>query len=166
MINRPNLDIQAPLLDEWAALALLTGGLCLSALGLRMQWVLMGRRQRLQQRRSEQVYQRRIRQMEHDVDLLLDQTQRCSRPDAMGAFARLLEQQDPNPGTAGSRSSEDRLASRIEQILNSARSLVLLDGLTGLPNRNFFLEQLEWESEQCRQSGTPIALRSARADAA
>ena len=158
LVPQPELSVQEPLLREWMALALLVGSLSALGLGLRVQWLLGMRRQRLSQRRSEQRYQRRIRQMERDVELLLDQTQRSSRPDAAGAFARLLEQQEPTQDSHPTDNSAERLANRIEQILSSARSLVLLDGLTGLPNRNFFLEQLEWESEQCRQMNTPAAL--------
>lgn len=137
--------------------AILTAG-SLVVLGLRIQWMLGLRRQLLLQRRSERMHSQRIRRLQREVGLLLDQAQGQSRSDESGAFARLLDLQREGGESSQSQRPEDELVSRIERVLSGARSLVLIDRLTELPNRNYFLEQLEWESEQCRMQGSPVAL--------
>ncbi|MEB3320019.1 MAG: EAL domain-containing protein [Cyanobium sp.] len=145
-------------LPELAPLLSLLSAGTVAVLGLRFQWMAGLRRQLLLQRRSERMHSQRIRRMQRDVGQLLDQTLGKARADESGAFARLLDHQ-PNGGsiTRGER-PEDELAGRIEQVLSSARNLVLMDSLTDLPNRNYFLEQLEWEAEQCHEQGIPVAL--------
>lgn len=148
------------LLPELLPLAALVGAGGLILLTLRIQWMLGVRGQRLVRRRHDLNQSRRIRRMQQDVERLLEQVPGQGRAAAAGAFARLLEQQsgDGSAPEARGRRPEERLAARIEQILTRARSLVLIDSLTGLPNRTFFLEQLEGESQHCRSLGIPLAL--------
>ncbi|MFN5222517.1 MAG: putative bifunctional diguanylate cyclase/phosphodiesterase, partial [Cyanobacteriota bacterium] len=51
-----------------------------------------------------------------------------------------------------------RLTDRFQQFLASARTLALCDPLTQLPNRRYFIEQLELESERHRELGKSFAI--------
>jgi diguanylate cyclase (GGDEF)-like protein len=51
-----------------------------------------------------------------------------------------------------------QLADRFQHFLENAKSLALLDALTQLPNRRYFIEQLEIESERYRQEGGQFAI--------
>ena len=145
---------------ELLALAALIGTTGVLLAALRMQWMLSQRRQRLLQRRSERAYNARIHRSERQLRALLDQVQFSGHDDASGVFARMLKRRLPNQSqeAGGPSSREERLVRRLEQVLHTARSLVLLDGLTGLPNRSFFLEQLRWEIEQSKQGQVPLTL--------
>jgi diguanylate cyclase (GGDEF)-like protein len=135
-------------------------------LGLRLQWMLAIRGQRLQARRSELVHGRRIRRMRREIGHLLAQGQGRGRSDQVGAFARLIHQQSaqggegatPGISASGGLGAEEHLVQGIENLLANARGLVLNDSLTGLPNRSYFLQQLDWESEHCRSQGMTLAL--------
>lgn len=135
-------------------------------LGLRMQWMLAIRSQRLRARRSELVHGRRVRKMRREIGQLLAQGQGRGRSDQVGAFARLIHQQRAQSGEGAaqglsplqSAEAEEPLVREIENLLANARDLVLNDSLTGLPNRSYFLQQLDWESEQCRTKGLTLAL--------
>lgn len=144
---------------ELLALAGLVGGSLALGLTLRLQWMLAQRRQQLERRLRERMVNQRLRHSETELTSLLEKVQISNRDDEIGAFARMLERNlhtsnEPFHGT----DRHERLALRIEQVLDSARSLLLLDALTGLPNRNFFLERLNWESEKSRAQGKPLAL--------
>jgi diguanylate cyclase (GGDEF)-like protein len=135
-------------------------------LGLRLQWMLGVRGQQLHARRLELAHGRRIRSIQRDIGQLLEQGQGQGRSDQLGAFARLLHQQgeaetgetDSSAANTDGLRPEERLVQRVESLLANARGLVLNDSLTGLPNRSYFLQQLNWESEQCRSQGIPLAL--------
>jgi len=135
-------------------------------LGLRLQWMLGIRRQQLQIRRAELVHRRRIRAIQREIGQLLEQVQGRGRPDQQGAFARLLHQRSSagvgadgaSVSSEGELLPEERLVRRVEMLMANARGLVLVDSLTGLPNRSYFLQQLSWESEHCRSEGIPLAL--------
>jgi diguanylate cyclase (GGDEF)-like protein len=135
-------------------------------LGLRMNWMLAIRGQRLRARRSELVQGRRIRKMRREIGHLLAQGQGRGRSDQVGAFARLIHQQSAQGGEGGSPGisaakglgAEEDLVQGIENLLANARDLVLNDSLTGLPNRSHFLQQLNRESEHCRSQGETLAL--------
>jgi diguanylate cyclase (GGDEF)-like protein len=144
----------AKLQGELGALAALVASGGVAILLLRMQWMLHQRQLQRSQRLSELNYSRKVRRMERDFSQLLNHVNGEGRPDEAGAFARLLQQSTNQQEFI----SGERLAVRIEQILSSARNLVLLDGLTGLPNRNYFLERLNWESDYCKAQATPVAL--------
>jgi diguanylate cyclase (GGDEF)-like protein len=141
-------------------LASLTVASAALLLGLRLQWILGVRRQQLQARRSELAQGRRIRAMQRELAQMLEQVQGRGRSNQLGAFARLLHQQGPAIGAASPDEPrpQERLVQRVETLLTKARGLVLNDNLTGLPNRSYFLQQLHWESEQCRNQGIPLAL--------
>ena len=51
-----------------------------------------------------------------------------------------------------------RLTDRFQQFLSSARTLALCDPLTQLPNRRYFIEQLELEAEHHREMGKSFAI--------
>lgn len=150
---------QEALRTELLALSgLVAGGLVLS-LGLRMQWMLGLRRLNLQQLRGERLVNQRIRRTERELSSLLDQVQIGTDGGETMAFAQLLRRQEADVtdgSAAGGR--QERLAQRFEQVLQTARSLALLDPITGLPNRNYFIERLNWESERSRREGRPLAL--------
>ena len=156
-VARPWLD------DDWnrellALIGLVAGSLALG-LTLRMQWMLAQRRMRLERRLRERLLNRRLRHSETELTGLLEKVQISNRDDEIGAFARMLKRNLHSPSKAFQGTERhERLALQIEQVLDSARSLLLLDALTGLPNRNFFLERLNWESEKSRAQGKPLAL--------
>jgi diguanylate cyclase (GGDEF)-like protein len=156
--------------DTLSALLPLAGLTAASAallVGLRLRWMLGVRRQQLQACRAQLAHGRRIRTMQREIGEMLEQMHGQERPDQLGAFARLLHQQNATgpaadrAATAASESTlrpQERLVHRLESLLTNARRLVLNDGLTGLPNRSYFLQQLTWESDQCRSLGIPLAL--------
>ncbi|MEY4296890.1 MAG: hypothetical protein RLZZ423_69 [Cyanobacteriota bacterium] len=152
-------DNRAVLVGELLALGGLVGGGLLLSLALRLQWMLSQRRQRLEQLQRERVVNRRLRRTEREFTQLLDQVQAGGEAPEARAFARLLGQH--NPELASSSDEEQRvvrLAERFELVLQTARSLALLDAITGLPNRSYFLERLTWESERSRDQLRPVAL--------
>ena len=157
MVREPNAS--ARVLSEWLALAALVGGGLLLSLALRLQWMLGQRRLQLEQLRRERLVNQRLRRTERVFSGLLDQVQAGGEANESRAFARLLGQQ--SPGLTHGSSEEQRvvrLAERFELVLQTARSLALLDAITGLPNRSYFLERLNWESERSRDLGRPLAL--------
>jgi diguanylate cyclase (GGDEF)-like protein len=161
--GRP-LQVRGPRLDqslreEWLALGgLVIGGLLL-ILGQRMRWMLQKRRLRLEKIRRERLVNQRFRHTERELSRLLDQVQLGGDGTETMAFARLLKKHDTDPAavTAEDRRLE-RLAVRFEQVLQTARTLALFDAVTGLPNRNYFLERLHWDSERSSRGGKPLAL--------
>jgi len=141
-----------------ALAALVAGGLMLS-LALRIQWMLNQRRLQLEQRQRERLVTQRLRRTERDFTQLLDQVQVGGEANEARAFARLLGQSAPDLRGAGNDEQRVvRLAERFELVLQTARSLALLDPITDLPNRSYFLERLSWESERSRSQGRPLAL--------
>ena len=161
--GRPAEVMQAQLGAEWrwelqALIGLVSSSLVL-ALALRMQWMLTQRRLHLERRQRERLVNHRLRHSEAELATLLEKVQISNRDDEIGVFARMLER-NLHTSTEPSNATErhERLALRIEQVLNSARSLLLTDGLTGLPNRNFFLERLNLQSEESKIQHKPLAL--------
>ena len=156
-VARPNLGNGWQ--RELSALIGLVGSTLALGLSLRMQWMLGQRRQRLERRQRERLVNQRLRHSETELSSLLEKVQISNRDDEIGAFARMLERNlHATSDTFHGAGRHERLALQVEQVLNSARSLLLLDALTGLPNRNFFLERLNWESEKCSAQGKPLAL--------
>lgn len=148
-------------------LAGLSAASAILLLGLRLRWMLGVRRQQLQTCQAQLDHGRRIRTMQREIGTTLEQLQGQERSDQLGAFARLLHQQDADApdadrSTAAANASatppQERLVQRLESLLAGTRRLVLNDGLTGLPNRSYFLQQLSWESDQCRSLGIPLGL--------
>ena len=150
---------EEPLRGELLALAGLVAGGLLLALVQRCRWMLGQRGLRLARIRRERLVNQRIRRTEGELSRLLDQVQiGADGPETM-AFARLLKRRGAAlAGTSPEHGRLERLAERFELVLQTARSLALLDPITGLPNRNYFLERLHWESERSRRHGKPLAL--------
>jgi len=151
----PSADVE--LHRELLALLGLSFGAGLLVLSLRLQWMLGQRRTQLAERRRVRLFNQRLRRSERQLARLLDRVQEENSDAASGVFARLVDrkltdQLDPDTPR------QEKLAERVEQVLEAAQSLVLLDNLTGLPNRNFFLERLNWQSAQNCSSCQPLAL--------
>lgn len=154
-LREPSAD--ADLHRELLALVGLSIGAGLLALGLRLQWMLGQRRLLLAERQRVRLFNQRLRRSERQLERLLNRVQQESRDGAGGVFARLLERKlADNKDHTSAR--QEKLAQRVEQVLEAAQSLLLLDNLTGLPNRNFFLERLSWQSEKNRNTGEPLSL--------
>ena len=149
----------ADLSEELIALGYIVGVAALLILGLRMQWVLGQRRLKLGLRRQQRLVNQRIRRSEQALAGLLEQGQDGDKGDERRAFARLMQRDRAlNTSNTPLPQNSERLTQRIETLLSSARSLVLQDPLTGLPNRSFFLERLGWELRNRQDQGEGVAL--------
>lgn len=176
---------QRPLLPELVPLVLQdllwVGGIGLLLLGGRMHLLLDRRHQLRRQRLLELRSDRRIRHAGRDLDHLLAQlgmgaegtlsearvVARLIRPEAPG---EPVPGGDPAPGPAqlapSSAGSPDEamevklelLADRFQHFLDRARSLALLDTLTKLPNRRYFIERLATEAERNRDGLHPFGI--------
>jgi predicted signal transduction protein with EAL and GGDEF domain len=116
---------------ELLVVALLLAGLLVGRIIL----MLDRRRQLLLQARQERRAAGRIRQTSRDLDAMLQQL--GMQPDS---FER---------GEIKFKVSQ--LTSRMEWLLQSARSLALLDALTQLPNRRHFIEQVQIELARAKR---------------
>ncbi|MBD2422757.1 bifunctional diguanylate cyclase/phosphodiesterase [Cyanobium sp. FACHB-13342] len=123
---------------ELLLLALLLAGLLVSRIIL----MLDRRRQLLVQARQERRTAGRIRQTSRDLDAMLQQL--GMQPDS---FER---------GEIKFKMSQ--LTSRMEWLLQSARSLALLDALTQLPNRRHFIEQVQIELARAKRGRKRFAV--------
>jgi diguanylate cyclase (GGDEF)-like protein len=145
--------------EEWLALGGLVAGGLLLVLMQRMRWMLGRRRLRLERLRRERLVNQRIRHTERELSRLLDQAQIGGEGAETVAFASLLKRHvTDQPKSTLEQGRLERLAGRFDLVLQTARSLALLDQITGLPNRNYFLERLRWESERSGRNGKPLAL--------
>ena len=153
-------DLRPRLISEWLALAALVGSGLLLGLVLRIQWMLGQRRLRFEQLQRERLVNQRLRRSEREFSQLLDQVRAGGEANESRAFARLLGQRAPDLANNGKDDDQRvvRLAERFELVLQTARSLALLDATTDLPNRSYFLERLNWESERSRDQSRPVAL--------
>ena len=130
------------------------------------RWTAKLRRRALRQRQHERQISQRIHNSERDLTALLDQVQQGGETPEAKVFARLLQRREADltrPVVDGDEATpaslrRQRLAERLELVLDTARALALLDPITNLPNRNYFLERLNWESERSRREGRPLAL--------
>ena len=123
-------------------------------LSLRAITQLGRRRRRIVQRRAERLASHRIRQACRQLDRLIEGILSGERPvaDASHLLGRLsLEASgaaaDPDPESvleSGSSHERElaRVTDRFQRFLHSASSLALLDPLTQLPNRRYFIAQL------------------------
>ena len=145
--------------EEWLTLSgLVVVGLLL-VLAQRMRWMLAQRRLQLERIRGERLVNQRMRNTERELTSLLDQVQIGGEGSETKAFACLLRRHDDDPSERMPKQGRfERLAERLEMVLQTARSLALLDPITGLPNRHYFLERLQWESERSCRIGKPLAL--------
>lgn len=164
---------------EWLTLLLLAAAASPPLLLLRARWMLQRRQLQLQARQRQRHTTLRLRQSERQLQTLLQAqlqadnqssrsrsatkaNSRTSAPDgtpsplALAAARGRLDHRQ----TASER--DERIAAamsqRLERVLNSTSSLLLLDGLTGLANRNAFLEELQDTVQRCRQRQSRLAL--------
>lgn len=144
---------------EALALGALVAGALLLVLGLRMRWMLGQRNLMLARIRRDRLLNQRIRHTERELSGLLDQVQVGGEGSETMAFARMLKRREADQDdSAPQKGRLERLAERFELVLHTARSLALIDPITGLPNRSYFLERLHWESERSRRNGRPLVL--------
>ena len=121
---------------------LVVGILLASLLVSRAALMLDRRRQLLFQARQERKAAGRIRQTGRDLDLMLQQ---------LGMQPDSFEQGEI-------KFKVSQLTSRMEWLLQSARSLALLDALTQLPNRRHFIEQVQIESARAQRASKRFAV--------
>ena len=109
---------------------------------VRAKVMLERRRQNLRELQLEQKSSRRLRQTSHNLDAVLQQ---------LGMPPDSFKRSEIN-------FKVNQLASRMEWLLESARSLALLDSLTQLPNRRHFIEQVQIESARSKRSRKRFAV--------
>lgn len=154
----------APLLDSLRDDLLVLLALLLPLLLIRMQLTLVHRRQRRRTLQRERLAAERIRSVCKQLDGLLGQPGQSDQ--ALSAQQRVMERLvSPDPvllEPAGHPLALERrldaFARRFQHFLDGANSLALLDQLTQLPNRRFFIEQLALEVQRHQQEQLPIAL--------
>jgi diguanylate cyclase (GGDEF)-like protein len=137
-------------LGESLEVMLLAIAVGLPLLLLRMQWMLQQRQMLLTNQRRHRHTAQRLRQSERQLRQLLQDKLPPPPPARLPAKRVSLEQQ--------TEQASEAVALRLEQMLNSTRSLLLLDGLTGLTNRNSFLEELHQAVQRCGQQQCRLAL--------
>lgn len=138
--------------------------LLLPVLLVRAAVMLERRRHTLLQLRGERRSIGRVRQFCQQLDRLLDRVglRATTLQPEDEVLAKLLGERQRlenavvNPEAMESRLEE--LARRFQRFLNGARSLALIDGLTQLPNRRYFGEQLELEASRHQLAGTSLAI--------
>ena len=141
-------------------------GLLAALAGVRAGVLVERRSQRLLLRRAEQGSNRRIRRTGQELERLLDRMGPGGTGPARAeaALGRLLESGVLPPGEPkpfGGLPIEAKLtwlADGLQQFLERARSLALLDPLTQLPNRRFFIEQVQVQLAGCEQRGERFAI--------
>jgi len=141
-------------------------GLLAALAGVRAGVLVERRSQRLLLRRTEQSSNRRIRRAGQELERLLDRMGPGGTGPARAgaALGRLLETGLLPPGEPeqfGGLPIEAKLswlADRFQQFLERARSLALLDPLTQLPNRRFFIEQVQLQLKGCELRGERFAI--------
>ncbi|MFM7549913.1 MAG: EAL domain-containing protein [Cyanobacteriota bacterium] len=139
-------------------------------LGLRRAAMLQRRRTRLVQRQLERRGNGHLRRLGSELEAMLDGTHitalTASRSDQVMARLMLAPAAIPSAdlappaGAASALNFEarlQRLTGRFQAVLARARSLALLDPLTGLPNRRYFIEHLQLELERWRGQLAPGA---------
>jgi len=109
---------------------------------VRAKVMLERRRQNLRSLELEQKSNRRLRQTSRNLDEVLQQ---------LGMAPDSFKRSEIN-------FKVNQLASRMEWLLESARSLALLDSLTQLPNRRHFIEQVQIESARAKRSRKSFAV--------
>lgn len=135
-----------------------------AALAVRILLLNERRRQRLQQRRSELGSNRRIRRASKDLDRLLARfgVSGSSLTGEERVLARLIDAPavvagSPSVGPSMERKLEG-LANRFQHFLDRAKHLALLDPLTKLPNRRYFIEQMQMMVESRRSDQKRFAI--------
>lgn len=141
----------------------------LVAISLRAITLLARRRQKIVKRQAERQANHRIRQASCELDRLLEGL----LPGAHGAAAAPLlgrlsleasivpgeiDQAAPSEGASIHERELARVTGRVQRFLRSASSLALLDPLTQLPNRRYFIAQVNETAAQHSRLGRHFAL--------
>lgn len=153
-----------PLLESLRDDLLLLLALLLPLLLIRMQLTLAHRRQRLHTLHRERLATERIRRVCEQLDGLLGTPAQTDAPHSLQqrVMDRLVSAdavaQEPGGHPLALERRLDAFARRFQHFLDGANSLALLDQLTQLPNRRFFIEQLALEVQRHQQDQQPIAL--------
>ena len=139
-------------------------GLVVPSLAIRMQLTLTHRRQRLSSLHQERRAKERIRKVCQQLDELL--AQHGLSDHGLSVQRRVMDRLvDPEPSgpeladrplAVGGRL--DSVARRFQHFLDGAQSLALLDQLTQLPNRRFFIEQLDRQVQHHERGKPAVAL--------
>lgn len=138
----------------------LTGG-GLIALALRLSWKLAERRQRMLLRQKERRATQRIRRSHLALIEILEFKARQSLPSPDHSPAGQAIEGSTTTGSepAGHQRVDIQLiANQFEQILGTARDLVMHDALTGLANRRYCIEHLEREIDRLKEEQTLLVL--------
>lgn len=131
---------------------------------IRMQLTLVHRSQRLQALRRERLATERIRRVCQQLDGLLAQPDLGDQGLSVQqrVMARLVspepELQEVSSDPLALERRLDAFARRFQHFLDGAHTLALLDHLTRLPNRRFFVEQLALEVQRHQLEQQPLAL--------
>jgi diguanylate cyclase (GGDEF)-like protein len=157
-------QLQFPWLRQWLKDLLIGLAFGAGLLGVRTVMLMERRRQLLIRRRIERSGERRLREASRNLDLLL--TRMGMGPFGPegedGVLARLIEgesaQAPPLLAAAPVEQKLERLTSRFERFLERASNLALLDPLTKLPNRRYFIEQMDRQMERCRSQQRRLAI--------
>jgi len=160
---RPQSGV-APLLRSMRDDLLLLLALLAPLLLIRMQLTLTHRRQRRTALNRERLANERIRRVCQQLDGLLGQP----GPTGVGlspqqrVMDRLVGREAEETGQANQPLAVehrlDAFARRFQHFFDGALNLALLDQLTQLPNRRFFIEQLSLEVQRHQLEQRPIAL--------
>jgi len=148
-------QLQFPWLRQWLKDLLIGLAFGAGLLGVRAVMLMERRRQLLIRRRIEQRSERRFRQASRELDQLLMRMGMGSLgPEGEeGVMARLIEGESAQAplllGQVPLEQKLERLTSRLQGFLERARNLALLDPLTQLPNRRYFIEQMQRQLERC-----------------
>lgn len=145
---------QLPWLRQWLRDLLVGLGFGAGLLGVRAVMLMERRRQLLIRRRIERISERRFRQASRELDqLLMRMGMGALGPEGEeGVMARLIEGESAQVplllAQAPLEQKLERLTSRLQGFLERARNLALLDPLTQLPNRRYFIEQMQRQLER------------------
>jgi diguanylate cyclase (GGDEF)-like protein len=121
---------------------LVLAGLLAVVVLVRAKVMLERRRQNLRELQLEQKSNRRLRQTSRNLDAVLQQ---------LGMPPDSFKRSEIN-------FKVNQLTSRMEWLLETARSLARLDSLTQLPNRRHFIEQVQIESARAKRSRKRFAV--------
>ncbi|MCP9845794.1 bifunctional diguanylate cyclase/phosphodiesterase [Synechococcus sp. Lug-A] len=169
--RQPVLPIVArSLADDLLLILAIVAGL----LVFRILLVLERRRQKVQLRKVERRAAQRIRRACRDLDALLEGVRMGPEglphgPSETHVLARLIHNETetatdsdlvllPEHDAATMESRLAEVANRFQHFLRSARSLALFDSLTQLPNRRYFIEQLQIEVQRAHRSRQASAI--------
>jgi len=125
---------------------------------LRAMPMLERRRQRIARRRVEGEANRRIRRTCRALDRVLEGRPGGEPPAEDARILQRLSRATAPPPAGSAPSQLERISERFQHVLRSATSLALLDALTQLPNRSYFIERLTEEAEGQTAGGRSFAV--------